>query len=325
MNQQAQCSFDNSQGREALTPGEIPKGGWWSICKRVYGSLNSKHLSILAGGVAFYAMLSIFPALAALVALYGLIADPATVQHQINALHALIPGEAQKILESYLRSIVSSNSAKLGLGLITGVALALWSARAGTVSLIQALNIVYEEDEKRGAIRFQATALAMTIGGILGGIIALLLIAAIPSLIQFLPLGKDLKIIGYIVPWPILIAVISVGIAAAYRFMPSRREPKWRWVSWGGVIATVIWVLASAGFSFYVTKFGHYDKTFGSLGAVMILLTWLYVSAYAVLLGASFNAEMEHQTARDTTAGSDKPIGQRGAKMADTVANEARQ
>jgi membrane protein len=286
----------------------------------VYASLNSKHLSILAGGVAFYAMLSIFPALAALVALYGLVADPATVQHQINAVHGLIPGEAQTILENYLKSIVRSNSSKLGISLIVSIAIALWSARAGIVSLIQALNIVYEEDEKRGTIRYQALALGMTLVAILSVLAALILIAAIPPLLKFLPLGNSLKIAGYIIPWPILFVLVSVGLAATYRFMPSRHEAKWRWVSWGGILATVIWVAASAGFSFYVAKFGNYDKTFGSLGAVVVLLTWLYLSAYVVLVGACFNAEIEHQTARDTTSGREKPMGQRSAKMADTVA-----
>jgi membrane protein len=322
MGQQTQRESPDSgrEGREAPTPKDIPSGGWWSICKRVYASLNSKHLSILAGGVAFYAMLSIFPALAALVALYGLAADPATVQHQINAIHGLIPGEAQKVLEEYLKSIVSSNSSKLGFGLIVSIAVALWSARAGTVSLIQALNIVYEEDEKRGTIRYNALALGMTFIAILFALVALILIAAIPPLLKFLPIGDNLKIAGYIIPWPILFVLVSVGLAATYRFLPSRREAKWRWVSWGGIIATIVWVAASAGFSIYVAKFGNYDKTFGSLGAVVVLLTWFYLSAYVVLVGACFNAEMEHQTARDTTSGPEKPMGQRGAKMADTVA-----
>lgn len=137
-----------------------------------------------------------------------------------------------------------------------------------------------------------------------------------------MPLGKNLKFIGYILPWPILIVLGSIGLAAAYRFLPSRREAKWRWVTWGGVVATLIWVAASAGFSFYVANFGNYDKTFGSLGAVVVLLSWLYLSAYVVLIGACFNAEMERQTARDTTKGPEKPMGRRGAKMADTVAED---
>ena len=313
---------ENGQGHSAPTPSDIPKPGWWSIGKRVYASLGSKNLSILAAGVAFYAMLSVFPALAALVAIYGLIADPGTVQQQIHAIHGLIPGEAQKVIETYLKSIVSSNSSKLGIGLIVSVLIALWSARAGTVSLIQALNITYEEPEKRGVIRFQALAIGMTVAAIASAIIALTLVAALPAAMHFLPFSAYAKIAGYVVTWIILVVLVSIGLAAAYRFLPSRREPKWRWVSWGGVIATLIWVAASAAFSVYVAKFGNYDKTFGSLGAVVVLLTWLYLSAYVVLVGACFNAEMERQTARDTTTGAEKPMGRRGAKMADTVADE---
>lgn len=316
--------YPNGHGRSAPTPSQIPKAGWWSICKRVYASLNSKNLSILAAGVAFYAMLSIFPALAALVALYGLIADPGTVQQQIHAIHGIIPGEAQQVIETYLKSIVTSNSSKLGIGLIVSVLIALWSSRAGTVSLIQALNITYEEPEKRGFVRYQAVAIGMTIAAIVSAIIALTLVAAVPAVMRFLPFSDYAKTAGYAVTWIILFILVSIGVAAAYRFMPAREEPKWRWVSGGGVIATLIWVAASAAFSVYVAKFGNYDKSFGSLGAVVVLLTWLYLSAYVVLLGACFNAEMERQTARDTTTGAERPIGQRGAKMADTVANDNR-
>jgi membrane protein len=323
MNNQADDLHHNGQGHSAPTPSEIPKAGWWSICKRVYASLNSKNLSILAAGVAFYATLSIFPALAALVAIYGLIANPATIQQQIHTIHGIIPGEAQNLIETYLKSIVNSSSSKLGIGLILSVLIALWSARAGTVSLIEALNITYEEPEKRGFIRFQAVAMGTTIAAILAAIIAIMLVAAVPAVMRFLPLGGNLKILGYALTWIILIVLVSIGLAAAYRLMPSRREAKWRWVTWGGALATSIWILASAAFSVYVAKFGNYDKTFGSLGAAVVLLTWLYISAYVVLLGATFNAEMERQTARDTTIGPEKPMGQRSAKMADTVANSA--
>jgi membrane protein len=307
----------DGKGQAADTPREIPKQGWWDILKRVYASLKDKNLSILAAGVAFYAMLSVFPALAALIALYGLAADPATVQRQINDIQGIIPGEAQKLIATYLKSIVSSSSSKLGISLIASVLIAFWSARAGAVSLMQALNITYEEEEKRGTIRFQAIAILMTVTAVLFAIVALTLVAAVPAAVQFLPFSKNLKIIGVIAPWPILIALVAVGLAATYRFAPSRREAKWRWVSWGGVLATVVWLAASAGFSFYVAKFGNYDKTFGSLGAVVVLLTWLYLSAYIVLMGACLNAEMERQTGRDTTSGAEKPMGHRGARMAD--------
>jgi len=313
----AQAPPTNGKGQAADAPREIPKQGWWDILKRVYASLKDKNLSILAAGVAFYAMLSVFPALAALIALYGLVADPATVQRQINDIQGIIPGEAQKLIATYLKSIVSSNSSKLGISLIASVLIAFWSARAGTVSLMQALNVTYEEEEKRGTIRFQAVAILMTVLAVLLAIVALTLVAAVPAVVQFLPFSKNLKIIGVIAPWPLLIALVAVGLAATYRYAPSRREAKWRWVSWGGVLATVVWLAASAGFSLYVAKFGNYDKTFGSLGAVVVLLTWLYLSAYIVLVGACLNAEMERQTGRDTTSGAEKPMGRRGARMAD--------
>jgi membrane protein len=319
----AQSLQDNRKGKEAETPSEIPSSGWWSILKRVYASMSSKNLSILAGGVAFYAMLSIFPALAALVALYGLIADPATVQRQISDIRGVMPAEAQNLIANYLQSIVSTGSSKLGISLVVGVLIALWSARAGTVSLMQALNLTYEEPEKRGVIRFEAIALAMTGSAIVFAIVAVSLIAAVPAAMQLLPFGGNLKFIGYAAPWPILIALMTLAMATTYRYAPSRREPKWRWVSWGSALATILWLSASALFSIYVAKFGNYDKTFGSLGAVVVLLTWLYISAYVILLGACLNAEMERQTERDTTEGSEKPMGARGAKMADVASPDS--
>jgi membrane protein len=303
-------------------PSDIAKPGWLSIFRRVYTSTSDKNLSVLAAGVAFYGMLSIFPALAALVAIYGLFADPATVQHQINTIRGLIPAEAENLITAYLKSLVSSSSSRLGISLLISLLIALWSARAGTVTVIAALNITYEESEKRSTLRFEAVALGMTVSGILFAIIALLLIAAIPAVVDFLSLSKALKIVGFILPWPILIIAMVIALASTYRFAPSREAPKWRWVSWGSIFATALWIAASIGFSFYVTSFGSYDRTFGSLGAVVVLLTWFYISAYVVLLGACLDAEMERQTARDTTTGPEKPMGSRGAKMADTVAHD---
>ena len=261
--------------------------------------------------------------MAALVALYGLIADPATVQRQISDIRGVIPAEAQNLIANYLRSIVSTGSSKLGISLVVGVLIALWSARAGTVSLMQALNLTYEEPEKRGVIRFEAIALAMTVSAVVFAIVAVSLIAAVPAAMQLLPFGGNLKFIGYAAPWPILIALMMLAMATTYRYAPSRREPKWRWVSWGGALATILWLSASALFSVYVAKFGNYDKTFGSLGAVVVLLTWLYISAYVILLGACLNAEMERQTERDMTEGSEKPMGARGAKMADVASPDS--
>ncbi len=312
-------SAQDGKGHNATSPREIPRPGWGSILRRVYASMDAKKLSIVAAGIAFFAMLAIFPGLAALIAIYGLIADPATVQHEINAIHGVIPGEAQKLIGTYLESLVHAGSSKLGIGLILSVLFALWSARAGTVSLVEGLNIAYEESEKRGMIRYQAVAITMTVAAIIFAIVALALVAAVPAAVKLVPLSAAAETLGLILPWPILIALSTIGLAATYRFAPSRREAKWRWVTVGGVAATVLWIVASVGFSFYVQKFGNYDKTFGSLGAVVILLTWLYLTAYVVLLGSCLNAEIERQTARDTTEGREKPMGRRGAKMADTV------
>jgi membrane protein len=310
----------DAKGRSAATPRQIPKAGWRDILKRVYAESASKNLSIVAAGIAFFAMLAIFPGLIALVAVYGLVANPATIQHEISEIHGLIPGEAQKIISTFLTTLIRSGSSRLGLGLVLSILFALWSSRAGTVSLMEGLNIAYEEQEKRGTIRYEVIALAMTVAIIVFAVVALALIAAVPAAVAFLPVRAAVKTIGVIAPWPLLIVLAILGLAATYRFAPSRREAKWRWVTVGSVTATLLWIIASIGFSFYVTKFGSYDKTFGSLGAVVVLLTWLYLTAYMVLIGACMNAEMERQTARDTTEGREKPMGRRGAKMADTVA-----
>jgi membrane protein len=310
-------------GRSAVSPGEIPERGRWYIARRVYRAMGKKNLSILAAGVAYFAMLSIFPGLAVLVALYGLLADPATVQRQIAEVHGLIPAEAQHIITGYLHSLIRTGSSRLGTSLVISVLFGLWSARAGIVTLIGALNVAYEETEQRGFIRFALVSLLMTLGAILFSIMALTLIAAVPAIVRLLPLGRTLEILAAIAPWPVLVVFVSIGLAITYRFAPSRSQPKWQWVSWGSTAATVLWVAASAGFSIYVRRFGKYNATFGSLGAVVILLTWFYLSAYAVLLGACLNAEIEHQTARDTTTGTEKPTRPRSARSADTVAENS--
>jgi membrane protein len=257
-------------------------------------------------GWLFYGILSIFPALAVLIAIYGLFADPATVQHEINTIGGLIPGEAQSLIVAYLKSLASYKSSRLGISLLISLLIALWTARAGTVTVIEALNITYEEAEKRSALKFEAVALAMTVVGILFAIVALLLVAAIPATIEFLSLSKGWKIIGFILPWPILIAAMVFALAATYRYAPSREAPEWQWASWGSVFATALWIAASIGFSYYVASYGSYDRTFGSLGAVVVLLTWFYISAYAVLLGACLDAEMERDATLTTLTGSEK-------------------
>jgi membrane protein len=283
----------HGQDRSADIPRDISEQGWWNILKRVYADLDNKNISVLAAGIAFYAMLSIFPALAVLIAVYGILANPTTVQHLTDTMHGIMPGEAQKLIEGYLQALVSPSQSKFGTGLVVSFLVALWSAQYASATLMESLNVIYGEQEKRGTLRFYLISFALTIAAMVFVVVALTFVAAIPAIMQILRLSEKVKIIGALAPWPILLVFVAFGLAAVYRFAPCRREPRWRWVSWGSIGATVLWMTASAAFSFYVAKFNSYDKTFGSLGAVVVLLTWLYLSAYAVLLGACLNAEME--------------------------------
>jgi len=314
----------DERGRAARSPGEIPRRGWWDIMMRTKDDVSRNNLSLIAAGAAFYGFLAIPSAITALVSLYGLMFDPHGVQRQVEALRGLLPDEAIALISQQLQTLASHSNSTLGAGLVMSLALALWSARSGISSMITALNIVYGEAEKRGYLRLQLAALGLTAAAVLSALVALALIAVLPAVLSLAPIGGAGKTIAALIRWPILIALVTVALAAIYRFAPSREEPKWRWVSWGAVAATVLWIVASALFSLYVGRFATYDKSYGSLGAVVVLLMWLYLSAFVVLFGAQLNAEIEHQTARDSTTGSSRPLGQRGALMADTVGARAK-
>lgn len=310
---------DNSRGREARTPREIPARGWKDILWRVKDEIKEDKLSIIAAGVAFYGLLAIFPGLVALVGLYGLAFDPQQVEQQVSALSGVMPQEAQKILMGQLHDLVTTSSATLSIGAIGGLVLALWSASAGVRTMMEALNVTYDEEETRGFIRFYGTALLLTLGAVAGIVVAIAIVIALPIVINFLGLGGLLGHLIAYARWPILAILALAALAVLYRYGPSRDEPRWQWVSWGAVIATVIWLIGSALFSLYVTSFGNYNQTYGSAGAVVIMLMWFLLSAYAVLIGAEFNAEMERQTKKDTTTGPEKPMGSRRAYAADTL------
>jgi membrane protein len=310
---------EDTHGRRAAWPSEIPKRGWWDILMRVKEDIARNNLSLIAAGAAFYGFLAIPSAIAALIALYGLAFDPADVQRQVQSMQGLLPGDVVTLLSDQLRALTERPAASLGVGLLVSVLIALWSARSATSSMITVLNIAYKEPEKRGFIRLNAISFGLTFGTVIFAVIALAMIALLPAVIDLLPLGSLGKTIASVMRWPILIALVMATLAAIYRFAPSRDEPKWRWVSWGAAIATLLWIVGSALFSVYVAKFASYDKSYGSLGAVVVLLMWLYLSAFAVLLGAELNAEIEHQTARDSTTGRPRPMGQRGATVADSI------
>jgi membrane protein len=309
-------------GREAEHPTEIPGHGWKRVLARVKDRTLRDNLSIIAAGVAFYAFLAIPSALTALVALYGLAFNPADVQRQLSALHGVMPAEAVQLVTQQLKAVTSQPQTSLGIGFIVALLVAIWGARSAMSTFITALNIAYGEEERRSFFRFQAMAFGLTGLAVVFAVLSIALIGVLPAAIDLLPFGSFGKTIASVVRWPVLLALMTIGLAAIYRYAPSREEAKWRWVSWGASVATVFWIAASALFSVYVGEFASYDKTYGSVGAVVVLMMWLYVSAFAVLLGAELNGEMEHETARDTTTGAPSPIGRRGAWAADNVAED---
>lgn len=320
---QMQGGRGRGRGRSAEKPSDIPKAGWKDILWRTWVEQGKDNISIVAAGVAYYALFAIFPAIAALVSIYGLVFDPAGVEQQINQLADLLPPEALTVLSEQARNVATAPRQGLGFGLLFGLALTLWSASRGTNSLITALNIAYGEEERRGFIRLALLSLGLTIAALLFLIFTLALIVAVPAAINLLGLrGTPVDWIASLARWPILAGAIMVVLAVLYRYAPDRREPKWRWVSWGSAVATIVWILASVGFSLYVANFGSYNETYGSVGAGVILLLWFNLTSYVILMGAELNAEIEHQTARDTTepeGQGDKPLGTRDAYVADTV------
>jgi membrane protein len=309
----------DSRGREASTPREIPTRGWLDIARRVKDKIKRDRLSIIAAGVAFYGLLAIFPGLVAVVAMYGLFADPAQIEQQVASLSAILPPQAAEIVMNQLRDLASTNRAALGFGAIGGLLVALWSASSAVRTLMDALNIAYDEEERRGIIRFYGTALLLTFGGVIGVILAIALVVGLPAFLNLIGLDSLVHTVVSLARWPILALFAILAFAVIYRFGPSRSKPRWRWVSWGATVAVVLWILGSALFSLYVTRFGNYNETYGAAGAAVILLMWFLLSSYAVLIGAEINAEIERQTRRDTTAGRERPMGARGAYAADTV------
>jgi membrane protein len=308
-----------SRGRSAERPRDIPAPGWRDILWRVKERMARDNLSIIAAGVAFYALMAIFPALIALVGLYGLLFEPQQVAEQVGALRGMLPPQAADILLGQLTDLTQMDRSSLGVGSIVATLFALWSASSGMRTTMQALDVAYDEEEKRGTIRFYATALALTLGAIVAVVASIAVVVAIPVVIKFLGLGTLLENVISYARWPLLAAGMIAGLAVLYRYGPDRRAPQWRWLSWGAVIATLMWLVGSALFSLYVSQFGDYNKTYGSMAAVVILLTWFLLSAYVLLIGAEINAEMERQTRKDTTEGAPRPLGRRGARAADTV------
>lgn len=310
---------DSGRGREADQPQHIPAEGWKDVLWRSWTGAQEDNISLVAGGVTYAVLLALFPGLAALVSIYGLFADPAQVQHEVSAMAGVMPGGAQQVIGGQLKSLASASGGALGIGAVLGILIGLWSASRGMSGMVTALNIAYDEKEKRGFVRLTLISLALTLGLLVTGLVAIGIVVGVPAILNVLGLGGWVRWATLILQWPVLIVVMMVALAVLYRYAPSRDAPRWAWISPGAIIATLLWIIGSIAFTAYVANFGTYNKTYGSLGAAIGMMTWLYLSAYVVLLGAEINAEAERQTRHDTTEGHAQPMGRRGAVAADTL------
>lgn len=313
-------------GGDADYPREIPRRGWGQVAIRVWRELGNDNISLVAAGVAFYGLLGIFPAISALVLIYGLIADPTQVRDQLAILRDVMPADGYSILENQTTALASQGRGSLGFGLILSLLLAIWSAKKGVTALITALNIAYEEDERRGFIRRNLIQLGFTVAGIVFMLLALTAVAALPAIVGMLRASGLIDETALLwTRWVLMAVMLALVLALLYRFGPARSQAKMSWINPGAIAASVLWIAGSIAFSWYVSNFATYNKTFGSLGAVVILLMWLYISAFIVCAGAELNAELERQTLKDTTTGEPQPIGDRGAYVADNKALPADQ
>ena len=306
-------------GIHAEKPSQIPWAGWKQIVKRAWAEHKADNMPIIGGGVAFFGFLSIFPGLIALLSLYGLVASPETVARQVEDISAQLPSAATEIIEDQLTAIVENSGRALTIGLVVSILAALWSASGGMGNLVTAVNLAYDEVETRNFVKLKALSLLLTLGAIVFVLVTFGLLAVVPAILDALPLGVVGTILGQVLRWVLLLAVFAGSLAVLYRIAPDRDAPRLRWVSLGSVFVTVVWALVSVAFSLYVDNFGSYDKTYGAIAGVIVLMLWLYLTCYLVLLGAEINSEAEHQTAHDTTTGEPQPMGTRDAKMADEL------
>ena len=309
----------NERGRQATRPREVPPRGWLDVLKRTRQGIRDTNASIIAAGVAFYAFLALVPALIAVVAIYGLVANPADVKDQITSFTSAAPRDAQRLLSNQLSSITRGAGGGTGIAAAIAIGAALWSASSGTAALNTGLTVVNRENETRGMLKRRLLALVLTLFAVAGVLVMLVLVVALPSLLDSAGISGIGRTALELARWPLLAIFLLDGLAVIYRYGPQRRRPMWRWVTPGAVVAMLVGLAASIGFSIYVSLLGNYNKTYGALGAIIVVLLWLYLMAFAVLFGAALNAELEHQTTRDTTAGDERPMGERGAHVADTV------
>ncbi len=307
------------RGRLADTPSGMTLEGWKDILWRVYNQFFSDRITLIAAGSAFYLLLAMFPALGAFVSLYGFVADPVTIADHIAFLGSVLPSGGLDLIRAQLQALAGADQASLSFAFIFGLLIALWSANSGIKTLFEALNVAYDENEKRSFLWLNLVSFLVTLGGIAIGILFIVCVGVVPAMLAFAGLSGAEETLVSLLRWPLLILVSAAAISILYRYGPSREKAKWRWITWGSGFASLAWLVASILFSWYLANFADYNATYGSLGAVIGFMLWTWLSVVILLAGAEINAELEHQTGRDSTTGAELPMGARGATMADTL------
>ncbi len=310
---------DRARGRDADTPNEIPAKGFRDVFWRLVSEVSEDRVTLIAAGVTFYILLSLFPALGALVSLYGIIADPSTMAKQIEFISDILPPGAFDIILNQLNVLVQQKASSLSISFVGGLAIALWSANSGMKAIFDAMNVAYGEAEKRGIVRLNLVSLTFTLGALIFAAVLIAAIGGVPAVLAYIWLDRWQETLIRLLRWPVLLILVAGGISLIYHYGPSREPAKFRWLSWGAVFSTLLWLAASILFSYYLETFADYQATYGALGALIGFMVWTWISVIALIVGAELNAELEHQTARDTTTGAPLPMGERGAYVADTI------
>jgi membrane protein len=308
-----------ARGRNATTPQEIPATGWMDIAFRIKDQVFRDHIGLTAAGVAFYGLLALLPTITACMALAGLLIDPSEIVDQMNRFAAPLPDEAATIIVGQASAVAGSGNGGLGLAALFGIALAIYSASRGVASLIEGMNIAFDEREQRGIVKRLLLTYGLTLFLIVGFLLGLGATMVLPAVLSLLDLGPLTELLAQVGSWAGMLLLAMCGLAILYRYGPDRARAKWRWITTGSVLATLIWLAGSIAFAFYVSNFSSYNQTFGTLGGVVVLLMWLWLSSFAILIGAEIDAEIEAQTAVDSTTGPPKPMGERGAAKADNL------
>lgn len=307
-------------GASARSPLPVSLADWKEILLRVYREIADDRVLALAAGVAYYGLLALFPAIAALVAIYGLFADPADIARHLSAVSGILPGVALELLRGQMERLAGTAGGSLGLFFVLSVLLSLWSANAGMKAIIDTLNVVCERDERRGFIKLNAVSLLFTVSAIVLLLLAVAAVIVIPILLRIAGLGAMAGVLLGFLRWPALFLAMAFVLALLYRYGPDREPPRWRWISFGSLTASLAWLAASALFSWYVSHFNSFDRTYGSLGAVVVFMTWMWLSAAVILLGAELDAEIEqHRTMRDKNTSAVEVAGPAGGAMAGTL------